>query len=85
MPEICRFYGIVISMFYRDHNPPHIHAEYGSHKVTIELISGLVKGSMPRRALNLIFEWISLHEVELMEQWQIAQKGGILTKIEPLP
>jgi hypothetical protein len=67
MPEISRFYGIVVRMFYNDHNPPHIHIEYQDYDATIDLEDGIVKGEMPRRALKLIYEWIDLHKEELFE------------------
>ena len=84
MPEISRFYGIIIYMYIDDHNPPHFHAWYGDYKVTISIKDGIVKGEMPGRALRLILEWLDLHRDELMENWMRAQNGGTLEKIEPL-
>ena len=65
MPEICRFYGIVIRMFYNDHNPPHFHVDYQDYQAIVTIESGLVKGEMPRRALKMIFDWLDLHKEEL--------------------
>ncbi len=84
MSEICRFYGIVIYLLFDDHNPPHIHVEYSGNKASINLKDGIVKGSMPKRALKLIFEWMELHEDELIEAWNLAVKGLHFPKIEPL-
>lgn len=57
MPEICRFYGIVIFMNYNDHDPPHFHARYQDQEVSIEIQTGVVRGKMSRRALRMLFEW----------------------------
>ncbi len=84
MPEISRFYGIVIRMFYKDHNPPHFHADYQEYEATIEIESGIIKGEMPRRALKLIFDWLDLHKEELLRNWELAQKQEVLFKIDPL-
>ena len=84
MPEICRFYGIIIQMFYNDHNPPHFHAVYGEFKVVININDEIVEGFMPKRALKLVFEWMDLKKTELIENWNLAQKGENLKKIEPL-
>jgi len=84
MPEISRFYGIIVQMFFKDHDPPHFHIEYGEFKVVINLSNEVVKGLMPKRALNLVFEWMDIHKNEIMENWELAQKGKPLNKIEPL-
>ena len=85
MPAISRFYGIVIGMYYDDHAPPHFHARYGEFQVSIA-IQGLavLSGSMPRRALALIREWATAHEVDLADDWQRAQDGRPLQPIDPL-
>jgi hypothetical protein len=84
MPVISRFYGIVIYIFYDEHNPPHFHAEYAGHKAMITLKDGVVKGEMPKRALKLIFEWMEKHYDELMEDWELSLTGQPLKSIEPL-
>jgi hypothetical protein len=84
MPEICRFYGIIIQMFFNDHNPPHFHIVYGEHKAIINIDDEIVEGNMPKRALNLVFEWMDLHKNELLENWNLAQNGQLPKKIEPL-
>ena len=67
MPEISKFYGIVIYMYINDHNPPHFHAVYQGYKATITIQDGIVTGCFPRRALNLIFDWLDEHKDELLE------------------
>ncbi len=84
MPEICRFYGIIIQMFFNDHNPPHFHVVYGDFKVIINIQDEIVEGFMPKRALKLVFEWMDLHKLELMENWELTQNGELPKKIEPL-
>ena len=84
MPEISRFYGIVIRMFFEDHNPPHFHVEYQDYEASIDIEGGVVKGEMPRRALKLVFEWLDLHRDELLENWKSIQETGEWNKIEPL-
>ncbi|MEA3444324.1 MAG: DUF4160 domain-containing protein [Bacteroidota bacterium] len=84
MPEISRFYGILIKMYFNEHNPPHFHAEYQGYKATITIKKGIVEGKMPKRALKLIFEWLEIHQEELFENWSTIEKTGEYNKIEPL-
>ena len=84
MPEISRFLGIVIAMFYSDHAPPHFHARYGEHEITVRIEDGAVDGRFPRRALALLLEWYALHREELRDNWERARGRKPLQKIEPL-
>jgi hypothetical protein len=84
MPEVSRFYGLIIYMFYNDHNPPHFHVTYQGYEAVISIIDGEVKGTMPRRALNLVYEWLDLHRKDLMENWQLMEQRKTLKKIAPL-
>ena len=85
MPEISRFYGIIISMFYEDHNPPHFHARYTNEKATIRIEDlSLLSASLPPRALDLVIEWASLHKNELPANWDLASEHQVLKKIDPL-
>ena len=84
MPEISRFYGLIILMNFKDHNPPHFHVWYGDFKAIITIVDGIVKGEMPQRALKMIFDWLEIHREELLIDWDLAQKGDELLKIEPL-
>ncbi len=86
MPEICRFYGIIIRMFFRDHLPPHFHVEYAEFKGKINIIDGeLIEGSLPKKALRLVQAWTELHRDELLINYQQSlTEGGIISRIEPL-
>lgn len=84
MPELSRFLGIVIAMFYRDHPPPHFHAMYGEFEATFDIASGHVTGEFPRRASQHVQEWRALHQAELLECWTAARSFKPLRKIEPL-
>ncbi len=85
MPEISRFFGIIIAMFWDEHNPPHFHAYYGKENVVIEIPSlRIIDGSIPSRALGLVIEWAFKHQEELMHNWEAARNSRPLSKIEPL-
>ena len=84
MPEISNFYGIYIYMFFSEHNPPHFHVKYGEYKATITIIDGIVTGSLPRRALNMVYEWLDMHKDELLENWQRGANAESFVKIDPL-
>ena len=85
MPEICRFYGIVIRMFFDDHPPPHFHAEYGSREAVFDIHTlSVVAGRLPPRARGLVVEWAAQHQDELLDLWQKAREMEPLHKIEPL-
>ena len=85
MPEISRFYGIVIRMYFDEHPPPHFHALYGEYEALINITTlAIISGKLPGRALGLVMEWASLHQDELGELWEKARKSEPLGKIEPL-
>ena len=84
MPEISRFLGIVIKMYYRDHPPPHFHAEYGEYEVVVQIGSGVVDGRFPTRALRLVLEWYEGHKDELLNDWALARDGKPLNAVPPL-
>ena len=85
MPEISRFYGIVIRMFYDDHNPPHFHAFYGSDEawITVNTLA-VFHGNLPSRALGMVIEWASLHQDELRRNWALMAEEAKPKKIAPL-
>ena len=86
MPEISRFYGIVIKMYFADHAPPHFHAEYGEHEARIAIGSlGVLSGDLPPRAMGLVVEWATLHQKELQALWERARKLQPLDRVDPLP
>ena len=83
MPEICRFFGIIIRMFFDD--PPHIHTEYQGNKAVFDLKGNITRGDLQSRtATRLVREWIDLRSSELQEDWELAQAGKELRKISPL-
>ena len=85
MPEISRFYGIVIAMFFNEHNPPHFHARYGGEKVAIDIRTlQVLEGRIAPRALGLVIEWASQHQDELLANWELVGKDEQPGKIEPL-
>ena len=84
MPEISRFLGIIVRMYYRDHAPPHFHAEYAEYEITIGIDSGIVEGKFPRRALAAVMEWYELHRAELLANWELARAEQPLNAIAPL-
>jgi hypothetical protein len=86
MPEVSRFYGIVIKMFYDDHNPPHFHAEYGEYEVLVNINTlAVLGGNLPARALGMVTEWVSLHQRELLAAWERASRLQPPGRIQPLP
>jgi len=85
MPVISTFFGIVISMYFREHAPPHFHAKYAEHEAsfTIEPLAEL-HGSLPARARSLVLEWAGLHRNELLDNWSKARRSLPLDPIDPL-
>jgi hypothetical protein len=85
MPELSRFLGISIMMYYDDHNPPHFHVRYNDFRAVISINDLLLTdGKLPARILGLVIEWAELHKNELLENWDMVQKSGKWFKIEPL-
>jgi uncharacterized protein DUF4160 len=85
-PEVSRFYGIVIKIFYDDHKPPHFHAEYGEYEVLVSITTlAILSGSLPARALGLVTEWASLRQRELLAAWERASPLQPPGRIAPLP
>lgn len=85
MPEISRFYGIVIKMFFDDHNPPPFHAEYADNVALIAIRTlSVFSGHLPPRAMGLVVQWAALHQQELLADWERAQTQRELLKIAPL-
>ena len=85
MPEISRFFGIVIRMYFDDHSPPHIHAIYAGNEaqVGIEPIA-ILDGTLPNRAASMVFEWAALHQRELMQNWHRLHNAQPVKRIKPL-
>ena len=85
MPSISRFLGIIITMYYREHNPPHFHVKYNEYKAifTIEDLK-MIEGDLPKRVVSLVLEWAFAHREELVEDWNLAAENKPLKNIEPL-
>jgi len=85
MPEISRFFGIIIKMFFDDHNPPHFHAEYSGYFALIDIRSlSAFSGHLPPRVMGLVIEWATIHKEELFADWARARAQQKLLKIDPL-
>ncbi len=85
MPTISRFYGILIQMYYDDHNPPHFHVVYSDSKALIGIHDfRVLEGDLPPRALGLVTEWARIHRHELLEDWDRAKNRQSLFPIDPL-
>jgi len=85
MPEVTRFFGIVVRMYFRDHSPAHFHAEYGEYEALVEIETlSILRGDLPRRAMALVLEWAALHRQELRADWELARSGTPLESIAPL-
>jgi len=82
MPEISRFLGIVITMYWDDHAPAHFHARYGDYRIKVRIADGVVEGRFPKRALGHVLEWYELHKVELEENWRLARER---VPLKPIP
>lgn len=85
MPEISNFYGIRVTMFYSDHNPPHFHAEYANYRVLVDIQKGTVlRGSLPFRQLKLVLAWCEIHQEELMHNWELSRDAKPPVPVSPL-
>lgn len=84
MPEISRFFGIVIAMYYTEHGLAHFHAEYGGERASVDIETGTIRGELPPRGQRLVLEWAALHRQELLENWERARQGLPLSRIAPL-
>lgn len=84
MPEISRFYGIRILMYFDEHNPPHFHAEYNSYNATFDMDGNITEGELPRTQKRLVKAWLELHSLEILQNWEAARLGEELTSIRGL-
>ena len=74
MPEISRFYGIIVTMYFKDHNPPHVHVIYNEHEALYDISTiTLIRGSLPNRAENLFREWAQEHKEDLQKIWDTQE------------
>ncbi len=84
MPLLSMFYGIIIRMYFDDHNPPHFHASYQGSQATFSLDGELTEGDLPRKQRKLVEAWAAIHHDELVANWEISQGDGELFRIDPL-
>ncbi|NJL22920.1 MAG: DUF4160 domain-containing protein [Leptolyngbyaceae cyanobacterium SM1_3_5] len=85
MPEISRFFGIIIAMYYNDHPPPHFHVRYGQQKAIIDIQSlSVLEGKLSPRVLGFVVEWAASHQAELLQNWELARQQEPLESIQPL-
>lgn len=86
MPELSRFFGVVIYMYFKDHVPPHFHAVYQGQEAQVSIETGnIIAGELPNRQTRLVQAWVELHREELIENYHESQKDfGKLKKIKPL-
>jgi hypothetical protein len=85
MPEISRFFGIIIFMYFDEHNPPHFHVKYGEDRAVLSITElKMMEGRIPKRALSLVLEWANDHRDELLNNWNSLQTTGEYSKIAPL-
>lgn len=85
MPEVTRFFGIVIRMYFMDHSPPHFHAVYDEYEALVAIDTlAVLRGELPRRAMALVLEWAAIHRDELRSDWERARRGAVLAPIAPL-
>jgi hypothetical protein len=86
MPTISVFYGIVILMYFDDHNPPHFHVRYANSRAVMSISDlTMLKGALPVRAERLVREWAAQHRAELMENWELCATMTHPNTIPPLP
>jgi hypothetical protein len=85
MPQISSFLGVIIKMFYRDHNPPHFHASYGEYECIFDIEENeIIGGYLPPRVLLIVKEWASIYKAELLKNWEKARNLEVISAITPL-
>jgi hypothetical protein len=85
MPEISRFFGMVIAMYYNDHAPPHFHVRYGRQRAVVGIEPpAILAGRLTPKARVLVLEWADLHQTELLANWELARQQAPLKRIDPL-
>lgn len=84
MPDISRFLGIIIYMNWADHAPLHFYAKYGDYKITVDIQTGIVRGTFSKRALRAVLDWLDQHQSELLIDWELAVARKPLLPIPPL-
>ena len=85
MPIISNFFGIIVRMFFNEHAPPHFHVEYAEYKASVNIQTlEIIDGKLSRRAQELVLDWAELHQIELLEDWELCRQHQEPKQIEPL-
>ena len=85
MPEVSRFFGIVIRMYFDEHNPPHFHALYAGNEAQVGINPIVIlEGKLPNRAASMVLEWAALHQQDLMHNWHRLRNDQPTERIDPL-
>lgn len=84
MPAISMFFGLIIRMYFNDHNPPHFHAQYGEWNATVDFDGKILSGSLPDSQRKLISAWCAIHKDELKANWELCSSGETPFNIKPL-
>ena len=85
MPEISLFFGIRVTMYWNEHNPPHFHVEYAEHKATVLIQEGIVsRGFLPNKQLKLVLAWCEIYRDDLMQNWALSEQGKAMNPVPPL-
>lgn len=85
MPTISRFFGIIISMYWDEHNPPHFHVRFGEYKCSVSITNiSIIAGELPKKQERLVLAWAEIHQKELLQNWELCQKDKQPMQIEPL-
>ncbi|WP_150466058.1 DUF4160 domain-containing protein [Francisella sp. SYW-2] len=85
MPTISRFFGIIISMYWDEHNPPHFHVRFGEYKCSVSITNiSVIVGELPKKQERLVLAWAEIHQEELLQNWELCQKDKQPMQIEPL-
>lgn len=84
MPEVSRFYDIIITMYVSDHNPPHFHVRYKEYRSVVVIEERHIIGKIPVRVMRLVLKWLDLHKEELLDNWNRLAEGKSIVSIKPL-
>jgi len=85
MPTLSMFFGLIIRMYYKDHQPPHIHVQHQEYNAVIDIVTGnMTEGNLPIRQLRFVQAWVEIHRDDLVADWELCRNGENPFKIEPL-
>jgi hypothetical protein len=85
MPTISIFFGLIIRMYYRDHQPPHIHVQYQNNNAVFDILTGnMTEGKLPTPQLRYVQAWVEIRREDLLADWELCRNGENPFKIDPL-